>query len=69
MYELKNYRGFMCNDTGQWWREIDLLFQNWHEDFDEFCLEHSKVSKTYTLIACFWPGYIMFELKKYGGVV
>ena len=62
----------MCNDTGQWWkiwREIELLFQNWHEEFDEFWLEHSKVSKNYTLMACFWPKYVMLELKKYGEVV
>ena len=28
-----------------------------------------KVSKIYTLIGCFWPKYIMFELKKYRGVI
>ena len=27
------------------------------------------VSKMYTLMGCFWPKYIMFELKKYGGVM
>ena len=26
------------------------------------------VSKIYSLMGCFWPKYIMFELKKYGGV-
>ena len=24
-----------------------------------------KTSKIYTLMGCFWPKYIMFELKKY----
>ena len=24
---------------------------------------NSKVSKIYTLVGCFWPKYIMFELK------
>ena len=43
--ELKIYRGVMCNDTEKWckiWRRIDLSFQNWHEEFDEFWPEHSK---------------------------
>ena len=57
----------MFNDTKElWkiWRGIDLSFQNWHKQFDEFWLEHWKVSKIYTLMGCFWPKYIMFELKK-----
>ena len=72
MHELKIYRGVMCNDTEElWkiWRGIDLSFQNWHKQFDEFWLEHWKVSKIYTLMGCFWPKYIMFELKKYRGVM
>ena len=71
-YELKIYRGVMCNDTEEWWkiwRGIDLSFQNWHKEFDEFWLENSKVSKIYTLMGCFWPKYIMFELKKCRGVM
>ena len=28
-----------------------------------------KVSKVYTLMGCFWPKYIIFELKKYRGVM
>ena len=62
----------MCNDTEElWkiWRGIDLLFQNWHKQFDEFWPEHSKISKICTLMGCFWPKYIMFELKKYRGVI
>ena len=72
MHELKIYRGVMCNDTEEWWkiwRGIDLSFQNWHKKFDEFWLKHSKPSKTYTLMVCFWPKYIMFELKKFRGVI
>ena len=30
---------------------------------------HSKVSKIFTLNGSFWPSYIMFELKKYWGVI
>ena len=62
------YRGFKSNDTEEWWkfwREIDLSFQNWHKEFDEFWHENLKVSKNYTLMSCISPKYIMFELKKY----
>ena len=72
MHELKIYRGVMCNDTEKlWkiWRGTDLLFQNWHKQFDKLWLEHGKVSKIYTLMGCFWLKYIMFELKKYRGVI
>ena len=67
MDELKIYRGVMCHDTKDWckiWREIDMLVQNWQEEFDEFWPKHSKISKIFTLMGCFWPKYIMFELKK-----
>ena len=56
MHELKIYRGNMCNDTKVWskiWRGIDLSFQNWHKEFDEFWLEHWKVSKIYILMCWF----------------
>ena len=72
MHGLKNYRGVMCNDNEEWWKiwvGINLLFDNWHKKFDEFWLKHSKVSKIYTLMGCFWPRYIMFELKKYRRVI
>ena len=62
----------MCNDTEEWWiiwREIDLSFQNWLKEFDEFWLEYLKVSNIYTLMDYFWPKYIMFDLKKYTGVI
>ena len=42
MHELKTYIGAMCHDSEEWykiWRGIDLLFQNWHEEFDEFWSE------------------------------
>ena len=53
----------MCHQNEEWckkWRVIDLSVQNWHEKFNEFWPENSKISK----ICCFWPKYIMFELKK-----
>ena len=40
------------------------------EEFDKFWPEHSKVSKNFTLMGSFWvKKYIMFELKKYRGVI
>ena len=66
------YRGVTSNDTEEWWkiwRGIDLLFQNWHKEFDEFWLENSKVSKIYTLMGCIWPKYIMCDLKRYRGII
>ena len=63
-----SYRGVISNDTEEWWkiwREIDLSFQNWYKEFDEFWPQNSKVSKIYTFLGCFWPNYITFELKKY----
>ena len=72
IFELKIYRGVMCHDNEEWcknWRGIDLSVQNWHEEFDEFWPEHSKISKICTLMGFFWTKYIMFDLKKYRGVM
>ena len=71
MYGLKNYRGVMSNDTEDWWtiwRRIDLPFQNWRNQFDEFWLEHKKVSIFCTLMGCFWPKYVN-KLNKFRGVI
>ena len=67
MYEIKIYKGIMCHDNEEWcktWRGIDLSAQNLHEEFDEFWPEQLKISKICTLMDCFWPKHIMFELKK-----
>ena len=72
MFELKKYRGVMFDGTEDWykiWRKTDLCFQKWHEEFDKFWPKHSKISKICTLMGCFWPKYIMLELKKYKGVM
>ena len=45
------------------------LFENRHEEFDKFRPELSKVSKIFTLMGSFWTKYILFELKKYRGVI
>ena len=57
----------MCKNTEEGWkicREIDSSFQNWPKEFYEFWPEYPKVWKIYTLIGCFWPNYIIFELEK-----
>ena len=62
----------MCYDNEEWykiWNRIDLPFQNWHEEFNKFWPQHSKISKTCALMGWFWAKYIMFQLKKYTGVV
>ena len=72
MFALKKYRGVIFHDTGEWyklWRKADLWFGKWHEEFGKFSLEHWKVSKIWTLRDSFWPKYIMFQLKKYIGVM
>ena len=68
MYDLKNYRRVMCHDNEDWcknWIGTDLAVQNWHEEFDKFWPEHFKISKTCTLMGCFWPKYVMFEPRVY----
>ena len=62
----------MCHDNEEWCkmcRGIDLSFQNWLKEFDEFWPEHLKVPKNFTLMCSFWAKYILFELKKYRGVI
>ena len=72
IFERKIYRGVVCHNNEEWcknWRGIDLSVQIWHEEFDRFWPEHSKISKIYTLMGCFWPKYTMLEPKKYGEVM
>ena len=45
-YELKIHRGVMYYSNEEWckiWRGTDLLFQNWHEESNEFWLKHLKI--------------------------
>ena len=72
MHELKIYWGVISHENEQWcktWRGINFSVQNWHEQFDKFWFKHSKISKFCTLMGCVWPKYIMFDLKKYRGVM
>ena len=56
------------------WKMMQNLNRNWlasstlTSGIDELWSKHSKISKTCTLMGCFWPKY-MFELKKYRGVM
>ena len=66
LLQLKDRRAIFHDTEERYkiWREIDLSFQNWQEEFDKFWPEHSKVSKIFTLLtASFWTMYILFELK------
>ena len=43
--KVKKYRGFIFHETKEGykiWRGIDLLFKNWHKEFDKFWPERSK---------------------------
>ena len=60
MYELKIYKEVICHGNEEWFkieRGIDLPFQNSHDEFDKFWW------------ALFESKYIIFELKKYRGVI
>ena len=46
-----------------------MSFQNWHEEFEEFWLEHSKASRICALVRSFCTKYIMLELRKYRRVM
>ena len=72
MYEVKIYRRVICHVNEERCKTgggIDLPLQKWHEEFDKFWSEYSKISKICTLMGCFWSKYIMFKPKKYRGVI
>ena len=71
-FDLKKYRGVIFHDNGESckiWRKSGLWFGKWHEEFGKFSPEHSKISKSCSLMSCFWRKYKTFELKKYRGVM
>ena len=57
------------------WRKMQTLkgnwlVQNWHEEFNTFWPQHSKISKIIcTLMGRFWPNYITLQLRKYREVM
>ena len=69
---LKFTGEFFCHDNEEWckiWKWIDLSVKNWHKEFHNFWSKHSRISKMCTLMGFFWTKYIMFELKKYTGIM
>ena len=55
--DLKKHIGVIFHDTEDWckvWRETDLWFGKWHEEFDNCLREHSKVSK----LTLWWDTFI-----------
>ena len=62
MYEIKHYRGVICNDTEEWWkfwRGIGLSFQNWIWQFVIQAHENLNINGL----------LLMFTLTKYRGVI
>ena len=49
--------------------ELTCCFKIDVNNLTNFLPEHSKVSKIFTLMDSFWAKYILFELKKYRGVI
>ena len=49
--------------------EEELTYHFKVEEFDKFWCDHLKVSKFFILMCFFWVKYILFELKKYRGVI
>ena len=61
----------MPHDPEDWCkirRKTDLLFQTW-QGFGELWRDHSKISKICTFIGSYCAKYLIFDLKKYRGVV
>ena len=72
LFQLKKNRGVIFHETEEGYkisRGINLSFKNWHKEFVNFWPERSKVSKIFTLMGSLWTKYILFEVKKYRGVI
>ena len=50
-------------------KELTYQFKIDIWNLNEFWSEHLKVSKSFILMCSFWAKYILFELKKYRGVI
>ena len=72
IFDIRKYWGAIFHGTEEYckiWRKTSLQFGTWHEDIGKFSSEHSKTSKMWTLMCCFWPKHSIFELKTYRGVI
>ena len=66
MCDLKKYGGIIFHVTEDWckiWRKTDLWFEKWHEKFDKFSVEYSKVSKLELLWGPFVESRKFMNLK------
>ena len=81
MFDLKRYRGWELSLTAlkgyaKFEEKLTCGLENdmrnmadFHQEFNKFWPEHSKVSKIFTLMGFFRAKYIFFELKNYRGVI
>ena len=72
LFELKKNRGVIFYETEEGYkicRGINSSFENWHKKVGKIWPEHSKVSQIVILMGSFWAKYILFELKKYRGII
>ena len=64
----RKFTGELCvtqmKNDAKFGQELTCQFK-----INKFWPKHSKISKICTLMGWFWPKYIMFELKKYRGVM
>ena len=70
-FSLKKYRRVISHDPKYWckiWRKTELLFQK-RQQFGKIWTEHSKISKVCTFIGSYCAKYLMFNLKRYRGVI
>ena len=71
LFELQKYRGIIFHETEEGyksWSGIGCRFKIDIRNLKNVDLS-TKVSKMFTLIGSFWAKYILFELKKYRGVI
>ena len=54
---------------GKYGEELTCHFKIDMRNLSNFDLEHSRVSKFFTLKVSFWAKYILFDLQKYRGVI
>ena len=72
LFVLRKCRGVIFHETVEEYKTsggIDLSFQNWDKNFDNFWPEYFKVSNVFPLMGFFSGKYILLELKNYRWVI
>ena len=64
-YEFKIHR-VICYDNEEWCK---VCISKWTSGIWQFSSEHLKASKIFVLMCSFWTKYILFELKRYKGII